>query len=102
MSIRELFGLALIFAGLVLTPVAWTTSRTLWLLSFLLFAVGGALFMTDRILRRMAKSDRESGGRSGPAGQPMPTDIHNYTGWRSGGRSDSMDGPSGGSDGGGD
>lgn len=97
MSLRETLGLVLIILGLVLTPVAWMTSRSLWFLAFGLFAVGGSLFMTDRIYRRMVKSDRNAGtGGRGAAGQPMPTDIHNYTGWRSGGRSETMgDGPGG-------
>jgi hypothetical protein len=97
MSLREALGLALIILGLVLTPVAWTTSRSLWLLAFVLFAVGGGLFMTDRIYRRMVKADREGGtGGGGSSGSPMPTDIHNYTGWRSGGRSETMgEGPGG-------
>jgi hypothetical protein len=103
MSLRETLGLVFIILGLVLTPVAWVTSRALWLLAFLLLAIGGCLFVTDRIYRRMTKSERDvgAGGGSHSSGRPMPTDIHNYTGWRSGGRSETMgEGPGG--EGGGD
>ena len=101
MSLREAFGLALIVCGLVLTPMAWATSRTLWLLALVLFVTGAALFLTDRVRRRMEKEWREGGaGRGDAGGQPMPTDVHNYTGWRSGGRSETMgSGSSGGADG---
>lgn len=99
MSIRETLGLALIILGLVLTPVAWATSRELWLLAFGLFALGAGLFVTERIQRRMAKAERDGGGDGGSSGRAMPTDIHNYTGWRSGGRSETMDNSSGGESG---
>lgn len=95
MSIRETLGLALIILGLVLTPVAWMTSRALWLLAFALFVIGAGLFVTDRVQRRMAKPD-QNGGDGCSTGRAMPTDIHNYNGWRSGGRSETMDNSTGG------
>jgi hypothetical protein len=91
MSFREILGLILITAALVLIPVAWTFSRTLWFVAFAMFVVGVALFLTDRVRRRMQKADAGGSSGDGSSGQTMPTDIHNYTGWRSGGRSETMD-----------
>ncbi len=101
MAAREIFGLVLIAIALVLIPVAWVSSRTLWFVAFAMFAIGAALFFSERVYRRMAKSEKEgSGGGSETSGRPMPNDMHNYTGWRSGGRSESMDNSSHAGDGG--
>ncbi len=100
MTFREIFGLVLMTAALVLIPVAWTFSRTLWFVAFAMFVVGVALFLTDRVSRRMSKADAAGSGGSGSSGHAMPTDIHNYTGWRSGGRSEAMDNSSHAGDGG--
>jgi hypothetical protein len=100
MSARETIGLGLIVIALVLTPVAWTTSRMLWILAFLTFVLGLMLFLTGRVQRRLEESSGDrcsvSDGRNS---RDMPTDIHNYTGWRSGGRSETMDSSSENSDG---
>lgn len=90
MSFREWVGLVLVAAGLVLTPVAWAFSRALWALVFGVMVVGLMLFFTDRVSRRMKRSSQSAGSGHGN-GNPVPTDIHNYTGWRSGGRSETMD-----------
>ena len=90
MSFREWLGLILTVVGLVLTPVAWAFSRPLWVLAFGLMGVGLMLFFTDRVYRRLKRSSDHSSGSGNTSGHAMPTDIHNYTGWRSGGRSESM------------
>lgn len=90
MNFREATGLALIIAALPLIPAAWAFSRLLWLLAFLLFAAGAALFYSERMLKREERLEKAASG-SGSCGSPMPSDIHNYTGWRSGGRSQTMD-----------
>jgi hypothetical protein len=100
MAPREITGLVLIAVALVLIPVAWTSSRMLWLVSFLLFVLGSVLFFTARVTRRLEESESGSSGNCGPGSRAMPTDIHNYTGWRSGGRSETMDHSSGGESGG--
>lgn len=100
MTFPEVLGLVLMTAALVLIPVAWTFSRMLWFAAFAMFVVGVALFLTDRISRRMSKAEAGGSGGSGFSGQAMPTDIHNYTGWRSGGRSEAMDNSSNAGDGG--
>lgn len=95
MAFREIVGLVLIVVALVITPVAWVSSRTLWFVAFGMFFVGAWLLFSDRVLQRIDKSRRPASGDQG-TGNAMPNDIHNYTGWRSGGRSESMDaGPHG-------
>ena len=89
MSFREWVGLILVAVGLVLMPVAWAFSRYLWLVAFGVLVVGFMLFFSVRVQRRMYGSSESVGSGHGQ-GRPMPTDIHNYTGWRSGGRSESM------------
>jgi hypothetical protein len=109
-SFREGTGLALVFVGLVLTPIAWMWSGPLWFLALALYMIGIALFLTDRILQRMKESDAEGGEAEGNGPRnAVPTDIHDYTGWGRGGRSINHDshsehthGDSHGSDGGGD
>jgi hypothetical protein len=100
MTFREILGLTLITAALVLIPVAWTFNRMLWFAAFAMFVVGIALFLTDRVSRRMSKAEAGGASGSGSSGHAVPTDIHNYTGWRSGGRSETMDHSSTAGDGG--
>ncbi len=100
MTTRELIGLVLIVAALVLIPVAWLFSRLYWFVGFALFIGGAALFFTDRVIRRIEKSSAGGGHSGDSSGRAMPTDIHNYTGWRSGGRSETMDHSPGGGEGG--
>jgi hypothetical protein len=90
MGAREIIGLVVIIVALILTPVAWAFSRLLWVVAFVLFVIGGVLFFSERIMRRFEASENECGG-GGKVARAMPTDIHNYTGWRSGGRSETMD-----------
>lgn len=93
LNLRETSGLALIFLGLVLIPTAWAFSRELTVIAFVLFGVGGALFYTERVQKRDERLAKEAGGSGTSHGTPMPTDIHNYTGWRTGGRrADANDG----------
>lgn len=100
MAIREIFGLVLIAIALVLIPVAWVASRVLWFVAFAMFVGGAFLVFSDRVTRRLAEAEKEGSGSAGPSGRAMPTDIHNYTGWRSGGRSETMGNSSHAGDGG--
>jgi hypothetical protein len=91
-TVRETIGLLLIVAALVLVPVAWVSSRLLWALAFVLLVAGVMLFYTERVRKREEALYKETGGDScHGTGTPVPTDVHNYTGWRSGGRSETMD-----------
>lgn len=95
MNIREALGLLLIVASLVLVPVAWAFSNLLWALAFVLLVAGAGLFYTERVIKKEEQLVKESGG-SCQRGRAMPTDIHNYTEWRSGGRSSSFESESSG------
>ena len=102
MNFRETIGLLLIITALILVPVAWAFSRLLWALAITLLFAGAILFYTERVRKREEKTEKESGGAScHGTSAAVPTDIHNYTGWRSGGRSETMDSSvdSGGADG---
>lgn len=95
MNFREALGLLLIVAALVLVPAAWAFSNLLWALAFVLLVVGAGLFYTERVIRKEEQLEKETGG-SRQGSQAMPSDIHNYTGWRSGGRSGSFESESSG------
>ena len=89
MTPRELIGIVLIIVSVALTPVAWMHSRILWSVSGLLLILGAILFYTERMTRRAIELEKhETGGSGSPV---VPRDIHNYSGWRTGGRSETMD-----------
>ncbi len=89
MNIREVLGFILIVVGVSLIPVAWMFSRLLWMIVFTVLFFGIYLFYTERMSKKEEKLEKESGG--GAPGSVMPGDIHNYSGWASGGRSETMD-----------
>jgi len=93
LTLREIVGLLLIIAALVLTPVAWAFSRLLWLLAFSLFIAGIMCFYTQRMWKREEERIKKGSDDASchERGAAVPTDIHNYTGWGSGGRSETMD-----------
>jgi len=99
MTIRELLGLASLIAGTALVPLGWIVSHKILLLSALLFFVGLVLFYTERMIKQEERQSKE-GVPSGSYGSHVPGDMNNYTGWRTGGRTDTFD--SGSADGGGD
>ena len=88
-------GLAMLFAGPVIAPVAWMLSARLWLVAFTLYVLGLVFFLTDRMLKRAAENGKEGDGGEVSYGPALPSDIHNYTGWRDGGRSSTMNDHSG-------
>jgi hypothetical protein len=101
MTAREIIGLVILIVGTAIVPLGWIISHKILLLAGLLIGVGAWLFYTERMLRREEQLSRESAS-SGNYGPPIPGDIHNYTGWRTGGRTESFDSTSsseGGSDG---
>lgn len=91
MNLREALGLALLVIAVALVPMGWYVSRMLWFLSLIGIIVGVGLFYTERRLKREAQIEKESAGGDKGCGPVVPTDIHNYTGWRFGGRSETMD-----------
>lgn len=90
MNFREGIGLVLIVVGAALVPVAWMTSRQLWAVAGVMIVIGAFLFYTKRMDARAAELEKEGG--SSTSGRGVPADIHNYSGWRTGGRSETMDG----------
>lgn len=93
LNFREGLGLALLILSAALTPVAWMTDRMLWVVAGLLAILGAVLFYSTRIVKRLEDDAKEGGEASGSyTGPKMSGDVHNYSGWRSGGRSETMDG----------
>ena len=90
MSIREIIGLVLLITGVTLVPLGWIVSHKILLVSGALLSVGCWLFYTARVLRREEELARESSG-SGSSGPSVPGDVYNYTGGRSGGRTEPFD-----------
>jgi hypothetical protein len=90
MSVREITGLLLLIAGVALVPFGWIISHKFLLVAGVLLCVGSWLFYTERAFRREAELARESSG-GGSHGLDIPRDIHNYTGWRTGGRAEPFD-----------
>lgn len=90
MTTREFVGLVFLIVGVAVVPLGWIVSHKILLLAVLLLWVGAWLFYTARMLKRKEQLDKESthGGNYGP---PMPGDVHNYTGWRTGGRTQPLD-----------
>lgn len=100
LRIREVIGLPLIVLSVALTPVAWATSHILWVVCGVLFLLGGVLFYAQRIVDREMASAKEGGeAASHYTGPKMSGDVYNYSGWRTGGRSGTMDADSSGADG---
>lgn len=90
MSARERIGLVFLITGMAIVPLGWVVSHKILLLAGLLFGVGGSLFYTARMRKREEQLAKESTG-SGNYGPAVPRDVHNYTGWRSGGRTQPLD-----------
>lgn len=90
MNVREALGLILLIASVAFVPVGWYVSRLWWLASLVGLALGIALFYTERVRKREEEIEKQS-ARSGGSGHAVPADIHNYTGWRSGGRSETLE-----------
>lgn len=100
MTTREFVGLVFLIGGVAVVPLGWIVSHKILLFAALFLGVGAWLFYTARMLKREEQLAKES-THGGNYGQPMPGDLHNYTGWRTGGRTQPLDSGSseGGSDG---
>ncbi len=95
---RNWIGLGFILVGVIIQPVGWMFVFWLQILSFVLIFIGTFIFVTQKYIEKSEEKEFASSGSGGPT---MPGDIHEYSGWGSGGRSDSYMSDSG-SDGGGD
>lgn len=98
LSFREGIGLFLAVVGAALVPLGWIISAKILVVAGILFGVGAVLFYSQRRIKREEEIEKESSGGGG-TGHAVPKDIHNYTGWRSGGRRDDFESTSGSSGG---
>lgn len=85
MEARHYVGIVIIIAGVGLQPVGWVYYYPLQILSFILIFIGVAIFATQKYLDR---KDEALSNRYMPR-QGMPGDIHDYSGWSNGGKSQS-------------
>ncbi len=85
MSVREFVGLLMIVLGFAITPVAWAYYHLLWGICMLLIGGGAYLFHTERVSKKLEEIDKENrySSRNSNCNAPMPSDVFNYTGWRS-------------------
>lgn len=97
MELRNWIGIVIILIGVVLQPVGFMFVFWVQILSFVLIAIGVIIFATQKFIEYKEEKEFNSRGSSGPG---MPGDIHEYSGWGSGGRSESWSSKHGGEDGG--
>lgn len=90
MVFREILGLVVTVIGLALTPVAWVSSRAMWAAAFACTVLGLWLLFTERVVRKLSRSSNGAASADG-SGHAMLTDIHNHSGWRSGGRMETLE-----------
>jgi uncharacterized protein (DUF58 family) len=86
-KIREISGLVLTVVGVALVPMGWYFSRLLWMVAVVLVVVGSLLLFTERVLESEREAESASVAYSPPVRPSVPGDVHNYSGWRDGGRS---------------
>jgi hypothetical protein len=84
---REWAGVVIAAAGAALVPVGWYFSRWLWIAAFVLFMLGLVLLLTDRVIKAEREVENLSEVNPPPIRPAVPVDMHNYSGWRDGGRS---------------
>ena len=84
---REISGLVVAIAGVALVPIGWYFSRLLWIAAVLLVVLGLLLLLTDRVLKFEHEIENASAAYAPPVRPGVPGDVHNYSGWRDGGRS---------------
>ena len=84
--IREIAGLIIAGIGAALVPIGWYFSKTLWAAAFVLFVLGVILMLTKRVLKSEHEIENTSSAYSPPVRPSVPGDVHNYSGWRDGGR----------------
>jgi hypothetical protein len=99
MEARHYIGIILIGIGTLLIPIGWMFYPIVTIIGWLAFILGLIIFMTQKVIEKMEDKEFGEGGKSGTA---VPTDIHDYSGWGSGGRSEGWSSSqSSGNDGGG-
>ena len=97
MEPRNWIGIIIILLGVILQPVGWMFVFWVQILSFVLITIGVFIFVTQKYINY--KEEKEFVSRR--SGSGMPGDIHENSGWGSGGRSESWSSEHGGQGGGG-
>src|SRR5688572_16969394 len=85
--IREIAGIGLAALGVALVPLGWYFSRALWVAAVVVAAAGALMFLTRRVLVSEDELAKQSSAYAPPVKPSVPGDVHNYSGWRDGGRS---------------
>ena len=98
MEARNYIGIVLVAIGMTLIPIGWMFSPIAAIVGWVAFVLGLIIFMTRRYLE---KSEEAGFGGSSRGGSRVPTDIHDHSGWGSGGRSEGWKSSSDSGDGGG-
>ncbi len=88
MTARELLGLVSLVLGILILPLGWIVSHKILLLASLILCIGAWLFFTERLLKKELGKESSDISNSGPH---VPADVNNYTGWRTGGRTQPLD-----------
>ncbi|GAB6042880.1 hypothetical protein [Endothiovibrio diazotrophicus] len=86
MEPRNWIGIIIILTGVIVQPVGWMFAFWLQILSFILIFIGVFIFLTQKYIEKTEESEFGSGSGGSHA---MPGDIHDYSGWEHGGRSES-------------
>jgi len=98
MEARNWIGIIIILVGVILQPIGWMFVFWIQWLSFALIFIGVFIFATQRYIEKL--EEREfNGGSSG--GHVKLGDVHDYSGWGEGGRSESWSSSVGSDSGGG-
>ena len=90
MSVREIMGLVFLIVGTAIVPIGWIVSHKILLIAGLFLGVGVWFFYTARVLKREERLAKDS-TNSGNDERSVSGDVHNYTGWRTGGRTSPLD-----------
>src|SRR5215216_3351763 len=80
-TVRELIGFAVVAVGVACLPLGWIAGLGWLVAGAALIFLGGFLYLT----RRMSNSLADPSGAV-PDSPGAKADIHNYSGWRTGGR----------------
>jgi hypothetical protein len=79
-TVRELVGFTAVAAGVACLPLGWIASAGWLVAGTALIFFGGFLYLTRRV------SDSLAASGAVPDSPGAKADIHNYSGWMTGGR----------------
>jgi hypothetical protein len=80
-TVRELVGFTVVAAGVACLPLGWIAGAGWLVAGAALILLGGFLYLTRRVSDALADP-----GGAAPDSPGAKADIHNYSGWRTGGR----------------